>query len=221
MDAERATLTNLPLDVIFEILEELTPLDLTNLAQTNRAFRTILLVSPQGYRIWKMATESVSIPECPPDVPRVFWTRGFYHVTHPDCDHCGKVSSCELDYALIRAFCEECIKSELKTRRELVRDFPAIIEDGISELVVYTLHEATGGWKSYWRPDVATVAEACNKYRKDINSKKRGAKQAFERFKRERIRHVRARTEHAQKCRDWMRIRWEKKEEARKRQNGE
>ncbi|KAH9922959.1 uncharacterized protein B0H18DRAFT_1016362 [Fomitopsis serialis] len=220
MDAKRATLTNLPLDIIYEILEELIPLALTNLSQTNRAFRTILLVSPQGCRIWKMVTEPIGIPECPPDVPRVFWTRAFNPGTRPNCGHCGKVGHYYLDYALIRAFCEECIKSELKTHQELARDFSAI-KDGILELVVHTYHEATRGRKSYWRPDVVTMAETCYNYRKDINSRKRGAKQAFEKFKREQIQHVRARTEHAQKCRDWERIRWEELEGARKRQNGD
>ena len=62
-----------------QVLCLLSPVDLANLAQTNRAFRTTLTSDAPSARIWNAASKlHGNGPECPPDVGLVPWVRFVY-----------------------------------------------------------------------------------------------------------------------------------------------
>ncbi|KAH9919299.1 uncharacterized protein B0H18DRAFT_1122559 [Fomitopsis serialis] len=71
----------LPLEVMLEIISLLKPLDLANLAQTDKAFRAMIM-SPLASKTWTAARKFAgNAPECPPRVSEVSWARFLYGST--------------------------------------------------------------------------------------------------------------------------------------------
>ncbi|KAF9473290.1 hypothetical protein BDN70DRAFT_817465 [Pholiota conissans] len=58
----------MPMDILYEILCELDPIDLLNLARTTKALRAVLM-SRLSMFIWKSARSHIAgLPECPDDL---------------------------------------------------------------------------------------------------------------------------------------------------------
>ncbi|KII85738.1 hypothetical protein PLICRDRAFT_126436 [Plicaturopsis crispa FD-325 SS-3] len=64
-----ANFTEMPLDILFEILEYMLPVDILHLARTTKALRGILMCRRTAISIWKAAFANCpDIPECPDDL---------------------------------------------------------------------------------------------------------------------------------------------------------
>ncbi|KII84240.1 hypothetical protein PLICRDRAFT_95574 [Plicaturopsis crispa FD-325 SS-3] len=64
-----ANFTEMPLDILFEILEHMRPVDILHIARTTKALRGILMCRRTAISIWKAAFSNCpDIPECPDDL---------------------------------------------------------------------------------------------------------------------------------------------------------
>ncbi|KAG6850403.1 hypothetical protein H0H93_013628 [Arthromyces matolae] len=79
------TVFQLPLDVLFEIFAQLTPLDLLNLSRTSKSLRDILMRRSSQY-MWKSARAQVEgLPDCPNDMSEPAYAN---LVFYPYCQVC-------------------------------------------------------------------------------------------------------------------------------------
>ncbi|TFY63576.1 hypothetical protein EVJ58_g3179 [Rhodofomes roseus] len=119
--AKLCKLPTLPLDIIYEILSLLTPIDLANLAHTDTAFRSTL-TSPQASSIWKAARKRNGTPNCEASGLSVAESnQTFNHIVVQECDasHIHYV-----DFALRRRVCKRCKKQKLVYAPFFGRRFP-------------------------------------------------------------------------------------------------
>ncbi|KAG8964441.1 hypothetical protein FRC05_003815 [Tulasnella sp. 425] len=115
--------TSLPLDVVYEILAFLAPLDLLNLARTNKALRNHLM-SKRSRGAWKAARAATEPPVsiCPkamsePQLAVLLFTK--------DCTVCGKPlkGSQRTWWILHLRACSPCFRSKVILGRAAVQDY--------------------------------------------------------------------------------------------------
>ncbi|KAH9922975.1 uncharacterized protein B0H18DRAFT_1016420 [Fomitopsis serialis] len=204
-----------PMDIIYEIFGQLYPLDLANLAQTNRAFRAFLLESPQSDGLWKtVKVVAGETPDGPLCVPQVAWVRAMY--CEYECAGCGQYSRDEVDFVLLRRICFECRWTRLLHHDWLIsKSEHPILSALVLQLIPYTSMRTLSGsdipGKRYWEPEIAATTAKVLKYWEDIEAGKPGATEALDQYKEERVQYTRAIIEHGATCKEWLRIR--KKEE--------
>ncbi|KAH9919292.1 uncharacterized protein B0H18DRAFT_1028172 [Fomitopsis serialis] len=182
-----SVLLMLPLDIVLEIISLLKPLDLANLAQTNKAFRAMLM-SPRACRTWTTARKLAgNAPECPPR-------------------ECRVASVYNLVFALMRCICQKCKEKRLVNENCLSERFPDL-NPTILELIPHTHSNSVHPMdKFYWDADIVAMAKRYDEYQRviDASSRKGAAKKALEQFKNERIEYVHAVIEHAENCTGWL-----------------
>ncbi|TFY58240.1 hypothetical protein EVJ58_g6536 [Rhodofomes roseus] len=169
------------------MIQFLKPLDLANLAQTNRAFRATL-TSPPASKIWATARKyTANVPECPQGVSEITWAR-FIHEP-PKCDKCRVLDIRNLDFALMRRLCDRC---KLKTSRQTL---------------IHDLANVHPGDRFYRKTDVVAMAKVYDKFQRDIDmsSTNAVAKKAMQQFECQRTKAVQTILEHAKKCTEWLR----------------
>ncbi|KZT69603.1 hypothetical protein DAEQUDRAFT_726585 [Daedalea quercina L-15889] len=195
----------LPLDIIFEILELLAPLDLANLAHTSRAFHTTL-TSPQAFEIWKRARERMwNAPGCPPRVSETAWAKFIYG--EPRCQECGVLSVRKIEFALMRRVCTKCKKKKLMFSGHVAMRLQ-VYDTAILELIPHTHFGASAQGRAtkskfYWEDDIHAMTRVYGEYQKDMVARKPGAQEAFQKFRDERVKFVAAVAEHAKGCYEW------------------
>ncbi|KAH9922967.1 uncharacterized protein B0H18DRAFT_498915 [Fomitopsis serialis] len=196
----------LPLDIIFEILSLLTPLELANLAQTNQAFHATI-TSPQASKIWKIARKAVwNVPDCPPKVSESAWARLIYGGAK--CQVCGTPNVHKIDFAIMRRACVKCKKKKFVYAGFFAKRYPDF-DVGILELLPYT---DTGGWshghshsrsRFYWEDDIYAIAKIYGQLQGDIYSRIPGASERMQKFRDERAEYVHTVLAHAKECQKW------------------
>ncbi|KIP06012.1 hypothetical protein PHLGIDRAFT_36159 [Phlebiopsis gigantea 11061_1 CR5-6] len=100
-----ANFLSMPLDVVYEVLLCLDPMDLLNLARTSKDFRR-LLMSQNSAHVWKTVIQDADdIPDCPADLS----PPSFVHLLYQSiCHNCGR-GPCEKIYWECRArYCNRC-----------------------------------------------------------------------------------------------------------------
>ncbi|KAF9260265.1 hypothetical protein L218DRAFT_872714 [Marasmius fiardii PR-910] len=91
----------MPLELVFEILSYLHPIDLLNLARTNKSLRKFLMSRSLSENIWRAALKRRFFPTLPP-IPSGFSEPAFVALLfNPICHACGQPSpsviwSCKL-----------------------------------------------------------------------------------------------------------------------------
>ncbi|KAH9831364.1 uncharacterized protein C8Q71DRAFT_300370 [Rhodofomes roseus] len=157
--AKLCKLPTLPLDIIYEILSLLTPIDLANLAHTDTAFRSTL-TSPQASSIWKAARKrNGSVPDCPPNAGEVVWARFIYST--PNCEECDASHIHYVDFALRRRVCKRCKKQKFVYAPFFGRRFPDF-DPEMLELIPHSnigcsstkRSKAKADSKFYWEDDI-------------------------------------------------------------------
>ncbi|KAF7977023.1 hypothetical protein HWV62_4974 [Athelia sp. TMB] len=102
-----ANLLEMPLDVLYEIFENLAPLDLLHLARTTKALRSVLL-NKSATTVWKMARRSVKdFPEIPSDMSEPAYANLAFD-TH--CHNCLTRGVPDVRWALRVRYCKKCAK---------------------------------------------------------------------------------------------------------------
>lgn len=98
-------LTDMPLDVIFEILSHLHPGDLLNVARTTKLFYR-LMIRQSSVTIWKAALRNVpGLPECPAGMTEM----GFASLMFSNhCHICGKTGCNAIEWQFCARFCKSC-----------------------------------------------------------------------------------------------------------------
>ncbi|KZT69602.1 hypothetical protein DAEQUDRAFT_726583 [Daedalea quercina L-15889] len=193
----------LPLDIIYEILALLTPVDLANLAQANGAFRATLM-SPQAHKLWKAARKYAgNVPDCPPNVREVSWARFIYG--RPRCQECGVVNIHYVDFALMRRVCKKCKQKKLVYSKHFAKRYPDF-DPAMLELIPHTsigcssVRYSNPNSKFYWEDDIYAMAKIYGEYQLAIYQRRPGAKEALEKYRHERVEYVAAVSEHVNTC---------------------
>ncbi|GJE90741.1 F-box protein [Phanerochaete sordida] len=98
-------LTDMPLDIIFEIFSKLQPGDLTALSRSNKAFRKMLL-HRSSITIWQAARNNVpGLPDCPPELSEPAYAN---LVFTSNCHYCGKQGIQVIEWLLLVRCCKSC-----------------------------------------------------------------------------------------------------------------
>ncbi|KAG8994912.1 hypothetical protein FRB90_000306, partial [Tulasnella sp. 427] len=129
--------STLPLDLIYEVFGHLHPLDLWQLARTNKMLRTHLM-SKRSISVWKTAREAVNppVPECPKDQSEPQWAVLLF--TH-NCTMCGTPRIQKVDWNLRLRGCEQCFKAHIVYRKTAKKRYPDIENlDDILDLLPWT-----------------------------------------------------------------------------------
>ncbi|GLB35481.1 hypothetical protein LshimejAT787_0210460 [Lyophyllum shimeji] len=110
-------MTEMPLDILFEIFAQLAPYDLLNLSRTSKALRNILMHRSSTY-VWKSArSHIVGLPECPSDLSEPQYANLIYY---PYCHFCLKtqVPSQAINWTTRSRCCKKCILENFVTAPE-------------------------------------------------------------------------------------------------------
>ncbi|KAJ7141455.1 hypothetical protein C8R44DRAFT_763543 [Mycena epipterygia] len=108
---------DLPLDILFEILKLLHPLDLLYLSRTNKALREFLFDRNNASTFWCASFESAedSPPKCPPYTCEPQWARLLYeqvcHVCLSTLEH--DFLSDPIWWEFSARYCDECCSDQL------------------------------------------------------------------------------------------------------------
>ncbi|KAJ7736441.1 hypothetical protein B0H16DRAFT_120698 [Mycena metata] len=101
---------SMQLDVVFEVLSHLHPLELTRVSRTNKSFRQ-LLHSPVSDALWRNSfLIGDDLPQCPPQLSGRRWTKLLFGPRV--CDECGEPDT-DADYILQRRLCTTCLTENL------------------------------------------------------------------------------------------------------------
>ncbi|KAJ6520163.1 hypothetical protein C8R45DRAFT_51161 [Mycena sanguinolenta] len=107
-----AGLLSISLDVVFEILGNLHPLDVLRLSRTSKEFRE-LLMHKSARPIWRSSLNNVEdMPPCPPHMNEVQWTSLAFDAT---CQICLKIAR-KVDWKLYIRLCSKCVKTHLESK---------------------------------------------------------------------------------------------------------
>ncbi|KAH8094704.1 hypothetical protein BXZ70DRAFT_908808 [Cristinia sonorae] len=103
-----ADLPKMPMDIIFEVLAYLSPLDLLGLARTSKGFRSLLMHSSSA-RFWKAARRNVrDLPDCPRLLSEPAYASYVFENTCVECLKRTLKPACP--DTLVR-FCDRCLSS--------------------------------------------------------------------------------------------------------------
>ncbi|KAH6919143.1 hypothetical protein BKA70DRAFT_1394532, partial [Coprinopsis sp. MPI-PUGE-AT-0042] len=108
-------MTDLPMDLLFEVFGKLDPLDLLHLSRTTKALRDILM-SRSSIAIWKECLRNSGLPPCPDDMNEPQWADLAFG---KHCQVCLRAVPQHLAWdARVRA-CSRCVESTLFSHHEL------------------------------------------------------------------------------------------------------
>ncbi|KAG8982850.1 hypothetical protein FRB90_006507, partial [Tulasnella sp. 427] len=178
--------STLPLDLIYEVFGHLHPLDLWQLARTNKMLRTHLM-SKRSISVWKTAREAVNppVPECPKDQSEPQWAVLLF--TH-NCTMCGTPRIQKIDWNLRLRGCEQCFKAHIAYRKTAKKRYPDVEKlDDILDLLPWT---NTGGWahghassgKFYYDSAITKMVEIVDDYQLRVDAGVKGARADLDSF---------------------------------------
>ncbi|KDQ08354.1 hypothetical protein BOTBODRAFT_569545 [Botryobasidium botryosum FD-172 SS1] len=183
--------TEMPMDILFEIMSHLTPGDLLSLARTTKSFRSLLL-KRLSIGIWRRSfAQFDDIPECPNDLHEPqFADLLFGH----GCYNCGGKHSCEVEWEFRVRWCASC-------RKELFLYSVEEPEPGFLSVLRRSKPRRPGGgsrqsvWKfGYYPPDIVHMLDKYHTLdRAGWNSLVGERRQTLKRLR-----------EHASKCESWL-----------------
>ncbi|RDB19004.1 hypothetical protein Hypma_014301 [Hypsizygus marmoreus] len=103
-----AQLTEMPLDVLFEIFGHLNPDDLLHLTRASKALRYTLL-KRSSVSIWKDARSHIEgLPECPIDLSEPLYASLLFD---PYCHNCHESQTHTIIWSIYKRYCKKCILS--------------------------------------------------------------------------------------------------------------
>jgi len=111
-----AQLMSMPLDVFFEITEQLEPFDILQLSRVSKRFRSTF-ASKHSRHIWVAARRNISMPECPSDLTELQYASLMFEQT---CQACGS-RAYKVDYSLRLRLCGPCFETNVKVGSKVMR----------------------------------------------------------------------------------------------------
>ncbi|KAJ3521395.1 hypothetical protein NMY22_g12338 [Coprinellus aureogranulatus] len=184
-------LVTMPLDILFEILGQLSPKDLLSVSQTNKTFHKTLL-APSAKSVWISAREHGSTAPEPPDgFSEARWAGLLFKNV---CQACGAGGVVNVDFMLMKRICTSCKKTRLVYSAKFKSKFP----DWDKEILDYILYTNVGGHSHghrtnsqyYWGDDIHTVWKEWSSLKNAAQKGLVGAKDKFDKWKAERVKWV-------------------------------
>lgn len=99
-----ALITELPTDILLEVLSHLPPRDLLHTARTDRLFRKTIL-NRGSMSVWKTSLEAYNTPEPPEDFSLPRWAALLFE---PICQVCWNKKAMNVDWYLLKRICGAC-----------------------------------------------------------------------------------------------------------------
>ncbi|KAJ7574209.1 hypothetical protein C8J56DRAFT_1173094 [Mycena floridula] len=99
------SLTGMPLDMVLQILQAMSPAELLAMHDVNKAFRSMLDCGEKGSSIWIVSRESHGIPKPFEDFDEYEWARFIFGRI---CQFCDESEAHEPDFGLMLRVCSEC-----------------------------------------------------------------------------------------------------------------
>ncbi|KAF7293281.1 hypothetical protein HMN09_01207000 [Mycena chlorophos] len=117
-EGDLSLLAQANIDIVFEVLSHLHPLDLIHVSRTNKAFRDLLLC-PNADALWRNAfAANPPLPSCPAQTSGRRWTRLLFGQLI--CDECKCLSpDTKADYVLCRRLCDACLDEPVENEEPL------------------------------------------------------------------------------------------------------
>ncbi|KAJ2935035.1 hypothetical protein H1R20_g2022, partial [Candolleomyces eurysporus] len=185
-------LTDMPLDVLLEILKYMVPLDLANLSYTNKLFWE-MLTGPVTASLWKTARAAYKAPAPPEDFSEPRWAMLLFGTM---CQSCGSKTPRGIDWYLRKRFCLACEKLHLVSASRFKSAFrgrdPAILE-----YLPYTKSgPSTKGWRQYsdtlkiqyyWNEDIEESLQQWEKLSSRKSAKAKDELEAWKKRRKERV----------------------------------
>ncbi|GJE86897.1 hypothetical protein PsYK624_029800 [Phanerochaete sordida] len=99
-------LTNMPLDVIIEVMMNLEPCDLLSLSRTTKTYRDFLMRKSSAF-LWKAARSNVEgYPPCPEHMNEAALA-SFLYTTY--CTRCLKPNTKRIQWDVLARYCKACV----------------------------------------------------------------------------------------------------------------
>ncbi|KAH6918137.1 hypothetical protein BKA70DRAFT_9226 [Coprinopsis sp. MPI-PUGE-AT-0042] len=180
-------LVTMPMDIMFEILSQLSPKDLVNVSQTNKLFHKTL-AAPNAKTVWMAAREQASnAPEPPEGYSETRWASLLFK-SHCQC--CGVKGITKVDWMLRRRVCTWCKKRHLVYTGKFASKYPNYDK----KIMDYALYTNVGGWahgypsnsRYYWDEDLEEIHTKWSTVKSNAHNGLIGAKEAFTAWKEER-----------------------------------
>ncbi|KAJ6520179.1 hypothetical protein C8R45DRAFT_954166 [Mycena sanguinolenta] len=188
--AKLSLLPSLPLDVLFEIIGHLPPIDILYLSRTTKDFRGILM-HKSAISIWKASvSNNPGLPECPKDMSLPAWVNIVYS---PHCHNCIERKVLKIDWLLRVRLCESCIKSS--TPKLLRGDQQLNSANKLDKIVLQCVPFSTVPFHK----GKCCLVEEERKFLKDLE-----AAEDKTAFVSSRKKELAVRQEHATGCKDWI-----------------
>lgn len=132
---------DLPLELLFDILELVHPMDLLHLSRSTKQMQTVL-TTPRAKEVWAASynNHADTVPSFNSTIPPLQWTAMLY--APAICDFCGRKGAL-MDLAFKERYCENCQESQLKDRSDLrprLKDYTREAED-IFDLLLHTYRQ--------------------------------------------------------------------------------
>ncbi|KAG6919886.1 hypothetical protein DXG01_015594 [Tephrocybe rancida] len=194
-----------PVDLFFEILGHLHPIDLYHMSLANKSSRKAVM-SRSG-SLWKTCfARHPELPSCPTDMSEQNWAILLFSPFL--CDECG-IHSAVIDFAYRRRLCYDCLRLNQVVRTPQNEDITYQENDPIWDLAPASNRE---GGDSYWFPyatlestrrdgrylkrDILAVA-------KELQELQIQNPEAVESWKRNKEKYTGTRIQHAERCNKW------------------
>ncbi|EIW76068.1 hypothetical protein CONPUDRAFT_131601 [Coniophora puteana RWD-64-598 SS2] len=181
------SLTSLPLDVVYEIFSELTPLDLLHICWTSRELRRVMM-SKQSVTVWMSARKVRNdVPACRSDVSEPQWA--YLLFGPPICQLCGQDAPGRPNLQLTRRVCMSCLAANTIAEYDIPKHFPEVSAEMEIAKYVPSARTALVGFPprekglQYWTGDVQDVVSQLTKLHADVEAGKEGAQVALDDYK--------------------------------------
>ncbi|KAA1467024.1 hypothetical protein DENSPDRAFT_831982 [Dentipellis sp. KUC8613] len=118
---------NMPLDILYEILSHLMPVDLLQLARANKSLRALLMSPSSSFKtIWKTVRENASCPDPIPEPLEGLSEPKWAYLLFEDrnCVECGEWNIEAITLEFKRRLCEKCVKSGTIKYQYVKKRFP-------------------------------------------------------------------------------------------------
>ncbi|KII83892.1 hypothetical protein PLICRDRAFT_430736 [Plicaturopsis crispa FD-325 SS-3] len=120
-DGERgrlAVLMDMPLDIFYEIMFRLTPLDILHFSRLSHHMRA-LFTSKSARHIWLAARHNIAgLPECPGDMSEMQYASLLFE---KNCHTCHSKQAQKVDYALRLRFCAQCLAAHVRKGSQVIK----------------------------------------------------------------------------------------------------
>ncbi|TFK41664.1 hypothetical protein BDQ12DRAFT_710696 [Crucibulum laeve] len=195
--------TEVPLDILFEIFSQLDPIDLLHLARTTKSLRAVMM-HPSSASIWKQALANVTgLPGCPGDMQEPKYANLIFDTF---CHYCLASNVHNIVWEMGKRVCSKCcFDSNLYTYNFDIEQLPRNITMELVPCVDIKTTKIRRG-----RRDKLTRAFYCVKIAKQWNSEYKAlvaddrALVEWKRVKRAKRERILA---HANLCEEWFKRR--------------